>query len=188
MILLIDNYDSFTFNIFQYLSQLKKTVKVLRNDKIQLQEIAKLRPEAIVISPGPGNPNQAGITLDVIGHFAGKIPILGICLGHQSIGQAFGGRVVRAKTMMHGKTSLIHHSGRGLYKGLPKPLRVTRYHSLVVDRESLPSCLKITSETDTGVIMGLKHRRYPVEGIQFHPESYMTEGGLTLLENFCNSI
>ena len=188
MILLIDNYDSFTFNVYQYLCQLGQKVKVVRNDKITIKGIEKARPEAIVISPGPGNPNEAGITLEAINSFAGEIPILGICLGHQSIGQAFGGKIVRARTMMHGKVSLINHSGRGLYRGLTNPLSVTRYHSLIIDRPTLPKCFRITAETEDGIIMGIKHKRYPIEGIQFHPESYRTERGIEILENFCNQI
>ncbi|SME93646.1 anthranilate synthase component II [Pseudobacteriovorax antillogorgiicola] len=185
MILLIDNYDSFTFNVYQYLCQLGQKVKVVRNDKMAMSDIERMAPDAIVISPGPGNPDQAGITLETIETFAGSIPILGICLGHQSIAQAFGGRVIRAKTMMHGKTSPVSHTGRGLFQGLPKPLTVTRYHSLIVERKSLPKCFRITSETEDGVIMGIKHKRFPIEGIQFHPESYMTDSGLKILENFC---
>lgn len=184
MILLIDNYDSFTFNIEQYLAELGAKVRVERNDKISLAEIAKLKPEAIVISPGPGTPDESGITLEAIKNFGGKIPILGICLGHQSIGQIYGGKVVRAKRLMHGKLSVVHHKGKGVFKKLPNPLNVTRYHSLVVDRDSLPSSLEITAETEDGVIMGLRHKRQLVEGVQFHPESYLTEHGHQMLKNF----
>ncbi len=184
MILLIDNYDSFTYNIYQYLGQLGAKVKVVRNDAIAVADIAKLKPEAIVISPGPGNPDEAGITLETITTYAGKIPIFGVCLGHQSIGQAFGGDVVRAGKLMHGKTSVIKHKGRGVFKNLPSPLTVTRYHSLIVDRSTLPSCLEVTAMTADGLIMGLKHKKYLVEGVQFHPESYTTEHGLQMLQNF----
>ena len=186
MLLMIDNYDSFTYNVYQYLCDLGEKVKVVRNDKTSLAQIRRWAPAGIVISPGPGNPDGAGLTLDIIEEFAGDIPILGICLGHQSIAQAFGGKVVRAKKMMHGKLSEIRHNGRGLFKGLPKDLTVTRYHSLVVKPESMPSCLKVSAETDDGVIMAIKHTRYPVFGIQFHPESYMTQEGLKILENFCS--
>lgn len=188
MIVLIDNYDSFTFNIYQYLSELGARVKVFRNDKISIDKIARLSPEAIVISPGPGTPDDAGITLEAIARFSGEIPILGVCLGHQSIAQAFGGKVVRAKKLMHGKTSPVFHKKRGLYKGLENPFQVTRYHSLIVERQSLPSCLRITSETEDGIIMGLRHKKYHVEGMQFHPESYMTESGLSMLQNFLESL
>lgn len=184
MILLIDNYDSFTFNIEQYLAELGAKVRVERNDRISLAEIAKLKPEAIVISPGPGTPDESGITLEAIKTFGGKIPILGICLGHQSIGQIYGGKVVRAKRLMHGKLSIVHHKGKGVFKKLPNPLNVTRYHSLVVDRDSLPASLEITAETEDGVIMGLRHKRHLVEGVQFHPESYLTEHGHQMLKNF----
>lgn len=184
MILLIDNYDSFTFNIDQYLSELGEKVRVVRNDRINTAQIEKLKPAAIVISPGPGTPDESGITLEAIKTFSGKIPILGICLGHQSIGQIFGGKVVRAKRLMHGKLSTIHHSGKGVFRKLPSPLQVTRYHSLVVDRDSLPSSLEITAETDDGVIMGLRHKRFLVEGVQFHPESYLTDHGHQMLRNF----
>ena len=180
----IDHYDSFTYNVAQYFSILREKVKVYRNDQITVEKIRKLSPDQIVLSPGPGDPDSAGICLDVIKELSGEIPILGICLGHQSIAQAFGGRVVKARRMMHGKTSQILHKKTGLYKGLESPITVTRYHSLVVERETLPKCFRITSETSDGVIMGIKHRRFPVEGIQFHPESYMTDSGLQMLENF----
>lgn len=184
MILLIDNYDSFTFNVEQYLAELGQKVKVVRNDKMSLAQIQTMAPDAIVISPGPGNPDEAGITLETIKTFAGKIPLLGICLGHQAIGQAFGAKVKRAPRMMHGKISVIKHDGKGVFKGLPNPLEVTRYHSLHVAEESLPSSLRITATTDDGIIMGLRHKKLLVEGVQFHPESYMTEHGHRMLENF----
>lgn len=184
MILLIDNYDSFTYNIYQYLGELGAKVKVVRNDAIAVAAIAKLKPEAIVLSPGPGCPDEAGITLETIATYAGKIPILGVCLGHQSIGQVFGGRVVRAGKLMHGKTSMIRHKNVGVFKGLPNPLRVTRYHSLIVERDSLPRCLEVTASTEEGMIMGLRHKKFLVEGVQFHPESYMTEHGMAMLQNF----
>lgn len=184
MILLIDNYDSFTFNVEQYLAELKQKVKVVRNDKISLAQIAKMKPDAIVISPGPGTPDEAGITLPLIKEFAGKIPILGICLGHQAIGQAFGGNVKRAPRMMHGKLSTIQHDGKGLFAGLPKSFDVTRYHSLHVEEKGLPSVLKITAKTEDGLIMGLRHKKFAIEGVQFHPESYLTQHGHKMLENF----
>lgn len=184
MILLIDNYDSFTFNLAQLLETAGYRVKVVRNDAIPVEKIGTLAPQAIVISPGPGNPQEAGISLEVIRRYAGVIPILGVCLGHQSIGEAFGGKVIRAKSQMHGKLSRILHRGRGLFRGLPNGLTATRYHSLVVERSSLPRCLEITAETSDGVIMGLKHRKYRIEGAQFHPESIMTEGGEKMIRNF----
>jgi para-aminobenzoate synthetase component II len=184
MILMIDNYDSFTFNLVQYLGELGQEIKVYRNDKITLEEIAALNPKHIVISPGPCTPNEAGISMDVIKHFAGKIPILGVCLGHQSIGQVFGGKVIRAENLMHGKTSLINHQGKSVFIDIPKPFIATRYHSLIVERESLPDCLEITAETDTGEIMGLTHKELPVIGVQFHPESILTESGKQILKNF----
>lgn len=184
MILMIDNYDSFTFNLVQYLGELGQEVKVVRNDKITCSEISELAPDHLVISPGPCTPNEAGISLDVISSFAGKIPILGVCLGHQSIGQVFGGKVIRADRLMHGKTSEIHHDGKSVFRGLPTPFTATRYHSLIVDRESLPDCLEISAETAEGEIMGLRHKEYPVEGLQFHPESILTEHGRELLKNF----
>lgn len=189
MLLLIDNYDSFTFNLAQYLGELGQDVKVLRNDVIDVAGIRALKPERIVISPGPGTPDQAGITLDLIRVLAGTIPILGVCLGHQAIGQAFGGRVVRAKEIMHGKTSPVRHRGTGLFAGLADPLPATRYHSLVVERASLPDCLEITAWTEQGdgsfdEIMGLRHMALPVEGVQFHPESILTRNGHDLLRNF----
>lgn len=184
MLLMIDNYDSFTFNIVQYLSQLGETVQVHRNDKITLSEIEALHPQRIVISPGPCSPEEAGISVAAIRHFAGKIPLLGVCLGHQSIGAAFGGTVVRSISLMHGKTSAINHTGLELFKGLPQPFQATRYHSLVVERTSLPECLEVTAWVDNGEIMGLRHRELPVWGVQFHPESILTEGGMELLQNF----
>ncbi|OUM95512.1 MAG: anthranilate synthase component 2 [Thermobacillus sp. ZCTH02-B1] len=184
MILVIDNYDSFTYNLVQYLGELGEEIVVRRNDEIDLAGIEALAPDHILISPGPCTPNEAGISLALIEHFKGKIPILGVCLGHQAIGQAFGGEVVRADHLMHGKTSEIHHSGKGVFAGVPSPFTATRYHSLIVKRETLPDCLEITAETAEGEIMGLRHREYPVEGVQFHPESIMTEHGKTILRNF----
>jgi len=184
MILLIDNYDSFTYNLAQILGQLGQQLLVRRNDQISLDEIAALRPERIVISPGPCTPREAGISVDLIRRFAGKLPILGVCLGHQAIGEAFGGRVVRAPRLMHGKTSEIRHDGKTVFRGLPQPFTATRYHSLMVERRSLPRCLSISAMSDDGVIMGFRHREYPVEGVQFHPESVLTTSGAALLENF----
>ncbi len=184
MILMIDNYDSFTYNLVQYLGELGREVKVVRNDRITCGEIDELRPEAIVISPGPCSPDEAGISLAVIARFAGRVPILGVCLGHQAIGQAFGGLVVRAARLMHGKTSPIRHDGRTLFRGLPSPFTAARYHSLIIDPGSLPDCLEITAWTGEGEIMGLRHRLYRVEGVQFHPESILTEHGHSLLRNF----
>jgi len=184
MLLMIDNYDSFTYNLVQYLGELGEDVKVVRNDEIDLPAIAALKPDRIVISPGPCTPNEAGVSVPVIHEFAGKIPILGVCLGHQSIGQAFGGKIVHAKQLMHGKTSLIHHKDLGVFRGLPNPFTATRYHSLVIERESLPDCLEITAWTDDGEIMGVRHKTLAVEGVQFHPESVLTEYGHELLDNF----
>jgi len=184
MILLLDNYDSFTYNLAQYLGQMGQTLVVRRNDKISLDEIADLRPERIVISPGPGTPRQAGISIALIERFAGKIPILGVCLGLQAIGEAFGGRVIRAAKLMHGKTSAIHHDARTVFRGLPQDFLATRYHSLIVERKSLPRELEISAETADGVIMGLRHRKVKVEGVQFHPESVLTNNGFQLLQNF----
>lgn len=184
MILMIDNYDSFTYNLVQYLGELGREVVVRRNDRITIPEIEAMDPSHIIISPGPCTPDEAGISLDVVRYFAGKKPILGVCLGHQAIGQAFGGRVVRGKYPMHGKTSLIYHDGKGVYRGLPSPFRATRYHSLVVERESLPPELEVTATTEDGTVMGIRHRYWPVEGVQFHPESIMTEYGKELLANF----
>ena len=184
MILLLDNYDSFTYNLAQYLGQMGQELEVRRNDEITLEEIEEERPERIVISPGPCTPNEAGISVALIQRFAGQIPILGVCLGHQSIGAAFGGRVIRAPQIMHGKTSEIHHDGKTIFKGLPQDFVATRYHSLIVERESLPKSLEISAETANGIIMGLRHRQMPVEGVQFHPESVLTEVGFQLLQNF----
>ena len=189
MILLIDNYDSFTYNVYQYLGELGAELSVVRNDEITVAQIERLAPEKIVISPGPCTPNEAGISLEVIKRFAGEIPLLGICLGHQAIGQAFGGEVRRARTVMHGKTSPIHHEGKGVFRGLPQPMTATRYHSLIVGWDSLPDCLEVTAWTETpegekDEIMGVRHRTLPVEGVQFHPESIFSPQGKTLLENF----
>jgi para-aminobenzoate synthetase component 2 len=184
MILLLDNYDSFTYNLAQYLGQMGQTLEVRRNDKITLDEIEMLEPERIVISPGPCTPTEAGVSVPLIARFAGKIPILGVCLGHQAIGQAFGGKVIRAPKVMHGKTSEIHHDGKGVFKKLPQDFAATRYHSLIVERKSLPRSLEISAETSDGIIMGLRHRKAKVEGVQFHPESVLTGAGFRLLENF----
>jgi len=184
MILLLDNYDSFTYNLAQYLGQMGQTLLVRRNDQITLDEIADLAPERIVISPGPGTPRQAGISIPIIERFAGKIPILGVCLGHQAIGDAFGGRVIRAAKIMHGKTSEIHHDGKTIFRDLPQDFSATRYHSLIVERKSLPAELEISAETEDGTIMGLRHRKMKVEGVQFNPESVLTDTGYRLLQNF----
>jgi anthranilate synthase component 2 len=184
MLLMIDNYDSFTYNLVQYFGELGQEVKVFRNDVITLEEIAALGPEYLVISPGPCAPEQAGISAPAIRAFAGKLPILGVCLGHQSIGAAFGGRIVHAKKLMHGKISPVRHGGEGLFRGLPDPLSCTRYHSLAIERESLPACLEITAWTEDGEIMGVRHREFALEGVQFHPESILTERGHDLLKNF----
>jgi anthranilate synthase/aminodeoxychorismate synthase-like glutamine amidotransferase len=184
MILLLDNYDSFTYNLAQYLGQLGQELVVRRNDQLTLDEIAALSPDRIVISPGPGTPRRAGITVPLIRRFAGEIPILGVCLGHQAIGEAFGGRVVRAPELMHGKTSEIHHDGKGVFCGMDNPFTATRYHSLIVERKSLPRALAVTAETKDGIIMGLRHKKLAVEGVQFHPESVLTSAGLRLLKNF----
>jgi len=183
-LLMIDNYDSFTWNLVQYFGELGEEVRTVRNDAITLDEVAALAPARIVISPGPCTPAEAGVSLPLIRRFAGRIPILGVCLGHQAIGAAFGGRVVRAKQVMHGKTSPIHHDGAGVFRGLPDPFTAIRYHSLAVERESLPGCLEVTAWTDDGEIMGLRHRDLAVEGVQFHPESILTEHGHELLANF----
>jgi anthranilate synthase/aminodeoxychorismate synthase-like glutamine amidotransferase len=184
MILLIDNYDSFTFNLYQYLAELGAEVVVKRNDKITLDEVAELAPERIVISPGPCTPNEAGISVELIRRFAGEVPILGVCLGHQSLAVAFGGDVVNAPSLMHGKISSVSHDGRSVFRGLPSPFVATRYHSLVVDQETLPDCLEVTARSETGLIMGLRHRIYDVEGVQFHPESILSTVGKDLLANF----
>ena len=184
MLLMIDNYDSFTYNLVQYLGELGEEVVVHRNDEITLEQVAQMDPARIVVSPGPCTPNEAGISVPLIAQFGDKIPILGVCLGHQSIGQAFGGKIVHAKQLMHGKTSPIHHTSLGVFKDLPNPYLATRYHSLVIERESLPDCLQITAWTDDGEIMGVRHRTLPLQGVQFHPESILTEHGHALLQNF----
>lgn len=189
MLLMIDNYDSFTYNIVQYLGELGQDVKVVRNDELTVAQIAALAPERIVISPGPCTPNEAGVSLEVLEKLSGQVPILGVCLGHQSLGQAFGGKVVRARTIMHGKTSPIRHKGLGVFAGLPDPFEATRYHSLVVEKDSLPDCLEITAWTENpdgsmDEIMGLRHKALPVEGVQFHPESILTQHGHDMLRNF----
>jgi len=184
MLLVIDNYDSFTYNLVQYLGELGQDVRVYRNDKITLKEIESLKPEKIVISPGPCTPKEAGISVDLIKQFAGKIPILGVCLGHQSIGYALGGEIIHAKKLMHGKTSMINHDGKTIFKNLPNPFEATRYHSLVIERESIPDELEISAETDDGEIMGVRHKEYIIEGVQFHPESILTKVGKDLLRNF----
>ena len=184
MLLVIDNYDSFTYNLVQYLGELGQQLRVVRNDAMTVEEIVALKPERIVISPGPCTPKEAGISVETIKRLAGSIPILGVCLGHQSIGEAFGGEVVRAERLMHGKTSMIRHDQRTVFRNLPNPFEATRYHSLIVRRETLPSCLEISAETAEGEIMGLRHRTYPIEGVQFHPESILTRPGKDLLRNF----
>jgi len=184
MLLMIDNYDSFTYNLVQYFGELGEDIKVFRNDKITISEIERLSPEKIVISPGPCTPNEAGISIDVIRHFAGKCPILGVCLGHQAIGAAFGGRIIRAPRLMHGKTSEIYHDGQTIFEGIPNPFEATRYHSLIIERETLPECLQISAWTKEGEIMGVRHRGYLIEGVQFHPESILTTTGKDILRNF----
>jgi anthranilate synthase/aminodeoxychorismate synthase-like glutamine amidotransferase len=184
VILLLDNYDSFTYNLAQYLGELGCQLEVHRNDKISVEEIARRKPEAIVISPGPCTPQEAGVSIELIKTLAGKFPILGVCLGHQAVGAAFGGKIIRAPKLFHGKTSEVRHDGKGIFRKLPNPLVATRYHSLIVERKSLPRDLVITAETADGIIMGLRHRRYKVEGVQFHPESVLTESGKKLLQNF----
>lgn len=184
MLLMIDNYDSFTYNLVQYLGELGQDVRVYRNDEISVEEIERLSPERIVISPGPCTPNEAGISVDVVRTFAGRVPVLGVCLGHQAIGQAYGGKIVHARALMHGKTSMIHHNEQGVFRGLPNPFEATRYHSLVVDRETLPDCLEVTAWTDDDDIMGMRHRELDVEGVQFHPESILTQHGHDLLRHF----
>lgn len=188
MLLLLDNYDSFTYNVYQLLSSLGASVEVIRNDQISVEEIAHRGYEAVVISPGPGVPADAGITEELVDQLKGKLPILGICLGHQAIGEVFGGKVVGAGEIVHGKTSPLRHNGKGLYAGLPQNIPVGRYHSLIVDRDSLPDCLEITSELGNGMIMGLRHKEYDIEGIQFHPESILTPQGKVMLENFLNRL
>lgn len=192
MLLMIDNYDSFTYNLVQYFGELGADVKVFRNDQITIEEIEKLNPEQLVISPGPCTPNEAGISVEAIKYFAGKKPILGVCLGHQSIGQAFGGKIIHAKQIMHGKTSMIAHANKGVFKNLNNPFEATRYHSLVIEQSSLPDCLEVTSwtESDDGSvdeIMGIRHKEFPIQGIQFHPESILTEHGHDMLKNFLDN-
>ncbi|MBA3071888.1 MAG: aminodeoxychorismate/anthranilate synthase component II [Nitrospirae bacterium] len=184
MLLMIDNYDSFTYNLVQYLGELGEDIKVFRNDRVTIKDIEELNPERIVISPGPCTPKEAGVSVDVIKYLAGKIPILGVCLGHQAIGAAFDGDIIRAPRLMHGKTSMIYHDGKTIYEGLPNPFEATRYHSLTIKKETLPSCLEITAWTDQDEIMGVRHKEFIVEGVQFHPESILTKVGKTLLKNF----
>ncbi|GJL81163.1 MAG: glutamine amidotransferase [marine bacterium B5-7] len=184
MLLMIDNYDSFTYNLVQYFGELGSQVNVFRNDQISIDEVESLTPERICISPGPCTPNEAGISVDLVSRFGSRIPLLGVCLGHQSIAQAYGGEIVRARTLMHGKTSMIHHDGSGVFKGLSNPFQATRYHSLVADRDALPDSLKINAWTDDDEIMGIRHEEFPVHGVQFHPESILTQHGHTLLKNF----
>ncbi len=184
MLLMIDNYDSFTYNLVQYFGELGEDVRVYRNDKITLEELEALKPERLVISPGPCTPKEAGISVDAIRRFSTRFPILGVCLGHQSLAMAFGGEVVRAERLMHGKTSMIHHDGRTIFRNLPNPFEATRYHSLIVNRTGVPACLEISAETAEGEIMALRHRTLPVEGVQFHPESILTRAGMDLLRNF----
>ncbi|HEZ6855733.1 aminodeoxychorismate/anthranilate synthase component II [Neisseria meningitidis] len=184
MLLFIDNYDSFTYNIVQYFTELGQEVAVRRNDDITLEEIEALNPQYLVIGPGPCSPKEAGISVAAMRHFAGRLPIMGVCLGHQTIGEAFGGRIVRAKTLMHGKVSPVSHSGKGMFKGLPNPVTCTRYHSLVIDRNTMPECLEVTAWAEDGEIMGVRHKEYAVEGVQFHPEALLTEHGHDMLNNF----
>ncbi|MEE9304370.1 MAG: aminodeoxychorismate/anthranilate synthase component II [Thiotrichaceae bacterium] len=189
MILMIDNYDSFTYNLVQYLGELKAEVKVIRNDEITIAEIETLSPTRIMISPGPCTPNEAGVSLEVIKQFSGQLPLFGVCLGHQSIGQAFGGKIIRAKEIMHGKTSMMHHTNKGVFNGLNNPFEATRYHSLVIEKESIPDCLEITAWTENEAgeldeIMGVRHKEYAIEGVQFHPESILTQHGHDMLQNF----
>jgi anthranilate synthase/aminodeoxychorismate synthase-like glutamine amidotransferase len=188
MIIIIDNYDSFTFNLVQYLGELHNDVRVFRNDKITVAEIQELKPQAIVISPGPCTPKEAGISVDVVKQLGPTIPLLGVCLGHQSIGYAFGGNVIRAPYLMHGKVSEILHDGKRIYTGMPNPFIATRYHSLIIERKTCPDCLEISSQTKDGLIMGVRHKKYPIEGVQFHPESILTQSGKTLLKNFLSSL
>ena len=188
MILMIDNYDSFTYNLVQYLGELGADVRVYRNDQITVAEIQRLAPTKIVISPGPCTPTEAGISCDVIREFGGRVPLLGVCLGHQCIGEVFGGEIVRAPALFHGKTSMIYHDDKTIFRGLPRPFEATRYHSLVIRRETLPDCLELSAETDDGVIMGVRHRELLVEGVQFHPESVLTEEGFRVVQNFVESV
>ncbi len=183
---MIDNYDSFTYNLVQYLGELGEDIRVFRNDKITIPEIEKLKPDRIVISPGPCTPKEAGVSIKVVKHFAGKLPILGVCLGHQSMGAAFGGAITNAPRLMHGKTSAIHHDGKTIFKGLPSPFEATRYHSLIIEKKNLPDCFEITAWTDRDEIMGIRHREFAAEGVQFHPESILTKAGHDLLRNFLN--
>jgi para-aminobenzoate synthetase component II len=187
MILVIDNYDSFTYNLVQYLGEMGVQIEVARNDELTVEEILKKNPDHLVISPGPCSPKEAGISVDIIKKIGGKIPILGVCLGHQSIGYAYGGDIIRAKKLMHGKTSQIKHDGKGVFKGMPNPFKATRYHSLAIKKETLPDCLVVTAESEEGEIMGVRHKSLPVEGVQFHPESILTESGRILLRNFIES-
>jgi anthranilate synthase/aminodeoxychorismate synthase-like glutamine amidotransferase len=184
MLFMLDNYDSFVYNLYQYFGMLGETMEVRRNDKTTVAEIEAMKPSAIIISPGPCTPTEAGISMEVIRHFAGKVPILGVCLGHQSIGQVFGGNVIRAPEIVHGKVSQIHHDGKSVFSGVENPFIATRYHSLIIERKSIPDCLEISAWTEEGLIMGVRHKEYPVEGVQFHPESILTENGMRLLENF----
>jgi anthranilate synthase component 2 len=184
MLLMIDNYDSFTYNIVQYFGELGEDVRTVRNDEISLEQIADMNPDRICISPGPKSPKDAGVSVDVLKEFKGRLPILGVCLGHQAIGEAFGGKIIRAKQVMHGKTSKIAHTGEGVFKGLPSPFTVIRYHSLAIERASLPSCLEVTAWTDDGEIMGVRHKEFDIEGVQFHPESILSEHGHAMLKNF----
>ena len=186
MLLMIDNYDSFTYNLVQYFGELGEDVRTVRNDEITLDEIAAMRPDRICISPGPCTPHEAGVSVPILQQFAGKLPILGVCLGHQAIGAAFGGKVIRARHVKHGKTDLLHHTGVGVFKGLPNPYTVTRYHSLAIERASLPDCLEVTAWTEDNEIMGVRHKTFDIEGVQFHPESILTEHGHQLLQNFLN--
>jgi len=188
MVIMIDNYDSFTFNLVQYLGELHDDVRVFRNDKITVAEIQELKPQAIVISPGPCTPKEAGVSVDVVKQLGPTIPLLGVCLGHQSIGYAFGGNIIRAPYLMHGKVSEILHDGKRIYTGMPNPFIATRYHSLIIERKTCPDCLEISSQTKDGLIMGVRHKKYPIEGVQFHPESILTQSGKTLLKNFLSSI
>jgi anthranilate synthase component 2 len=192
MLVMIDNYDSFTYNLVQYLGELKANVKVFRNDEISIAEIAELQPDQLMISPGPCTPNEAGISIEAINYFAGKLPVLGVCLGHQSIGQAFGGEIIHAREIMHGKTSMIYHTGKGVFRDLESPFEATRYHSLVINKDTLPECLEITAWTENidgsmEEIMGVRHKNMPVEGVQFHPESILSQHGHKMLQNFLNT-
>jgi anthranilate synthase/aminodeoxychorismate synthase-like glutamine amidotransferase len=188
MVLVIDNYDSFTYNLVQYLGEMGQELRVARNDELSVEEAAALAPDRLIVSPGPCTPAEAGISVPLIQSLAGAVPILGVCLGHQSIGAAYGGRIVRAGRLMHGKTSLVYHDGESIYRGLPNPFEATRYHSLVIERDSLPDCLEVVAETDLGEIMGVRHRSLPVEGVQFHPESILTQCGKELLRNFVTAV